>query len=149
MTSGTTLKGRRVVVTRPGDDAQRLAQRPPSVQQNQKERFGRALRDFHGRVLLRTYSLMGTRGDCDLLLWQAAEELEWRVPLDEAWQRVPTRAIQGNLDPAALFAPSPSFALRSARSSAQSAGVRDTSSSPAMASCRGRRPTQFAGSSTW
>ncbi|AHG91815.1 Uroporphyrinogen decarboxylase [Gemmatirosa kalamazoonensis] len=36
--------------------------------------------------------------------------LDWRVPLDDAWERVETAAgrplgVQGNLDPAALFAP--------------------------------------------
>jgi uroporphyrinogen decarboxylase len=32
--------------------------------------------------------------------------LDWRVPLDEAWVWVgPDRAVQGNLDPVALFAP--------------------------------------------
>jgi len=31
--------------------------------------------------------------------------LDWRVPLDEAWARVPGRALQGNLDPAALLCP--------------------------------------------
>jgi uroporphyrinogen decarboxylase len=30
--------------------------------------------------------------------------LDWRVPLDEGWARVPDRAVQGNLDPAALLA---------------------------------------------
>lgn len=30
---------------------------------------------------------------------------DWRIPLDEAWRRIgPDRAIQGNLDPAVLFA---------------------------------------------
>lgn len=48
----------------------------PTVQRSQKQRFGQALREFRGRVLLRTYSLMGTRGDCDLLLWQVAEDVE-------------------------------------------------------------------------
>jgi uroporphyrinogen decarboxylase len=33
--------------------------------------------------------------------------LDWRVPLDEAWARVPGHAVQGNLDPAALLAPWP------------------------------------------
>jgi uroporphyrinogen decarboxylase len=32
--------------------------------------------------------------------------VDWRIPLDVAWQRIgPGRAIQGNLDPAALLAP--------------------------------------------
>jgi uroporphyrinogen decarboxylase len=31
--------------------------------------------------------------------------LDWRVPLDVAWERVDGRAVQGNLDPAALLAP--------------------------------------------
>jgi uroporphyrinogen decarboxylase len=30
--------------------------------------------------------------------------LDWRVPLDEGWARVSDRAVQGNLDPAALLA---------------------------------------------
>ena len=31
--------------------------------------------------------------------------VDWRVPLDVAWQRIGPRAIQGNLDPVALLAP--------------------------------------------
>jgi uroporphyrinogen decarboxylase len=31
--------------------------------------------------------------------------LDWRIPLDEGWARVPDRAVQGNLDPAVLLAP--------------------------------------------
>lgn len=32
--------------------------------------------------------------------------LDWRTPLDRGWERIgPDRAVQGNLDPAALFAP--------------------------------------------
>jgi uroporphyrinogen decarboxylase len=34
--------------------------------------------------------------------------VDWRIPLDVAWQRIgPGRAIQGNLDPVALLAPRP------------------------------------------
>jgi uroporphyrinogen decarboxylase len=33
--------------------------------------------------------------------------LDWRAPLDEAWKRVPGRAVQGNLDPAVLLCPWP------------------------------------------
>jgi uroporphyrinogen decarboxylase len=39
--------------------------------------------------------------------------VDWRVPLDEATRRVPaTTALQGNLDPAAVFAPWPAVADR-------------------------------------
>jgi uroporphyrinogen decarboxylase len=31
--------------------------------------------------------------------------LDWRLPLDDGWALVPDRAVQGNLDPAALVAP--------------------------------------------
>jgi uroporphyrinogen decarboxylase len=31
--------------------------------------------------------------------------LDWRIPLDAGWARVPDRAVQGNLDPAVLLAP--------------------------------------------
>jgi len=31
--------------------------------------------------------------------------LDWRIPLDLGWARVPGRAVQGNLDPAVLLAP--------------------------------------------
>jgi len=31
--------------------------------------------------------------------------LDWRIPLDHGWDRVPDRAVQGNLDPAVLLAP--------------------------------------------
>jgi uroporphyrinogen decarboxylase len=33
--------------------------------------------------------------------------LDWRIPLDEGWTKVPDRAVQGNLDPAVLLAPWP------------------------------------------
>ncbi len=31
--------------------------------------------------------------------------LDWRLPLDDGWSRVPGRGVQGNLDPAVLLAP--------------------------------------------
>jgi uroporphyrinogen decarboxylase len=31
--------------------------------------------------------------------------VDWRIPLDAAWARLPDRAIQGNLDPVSLFGP--------------------------------------------
>lgn len=45
-------------------------------QRAQKEELVRTLKQFHGKLLLRPYSLMGTRGDCDAMLWQVAESLE-------------------------------------------------------------------------
>lgn len=47
-----------------------------TTQAAHKQAFGLTLKGFHGRLLLRTYSLMGTRGDADLMLWQVAEDLE-------------------------------------------------------------------------
>ena len=47
-----------------------------SEQRAQKDEFVHAIKRFHGRLLLRPYSLMGTRGDCDAMLWQVAENLE-------------------------------------------------------------------------
>src|SRR5438105_3177659 len=39
--------------------------------------------------------------------------VDWRIPLDVAWERIgPDRAIQGNLDPAALLAPLPDLEQR-------------------------------------
>jgi uroporphyrinogen decarboxylase len=39
--------------------------------------------------------------------------LDWRIPLDEGWRRVgQDRAVQGNLDPVALFAPIPELLRR-------------------------------------
>ncbi len=41
-----------------------------------KEQFAHAVKSFHAKLLLRTYSLAGTRGDSDFLLWQATEDVE-------------------------------------------------------------------------
>jgi uroporphyrinogen decarboxylase len=38
--------------------------------------------------------------------------LDWTIPLDAGWKRVPDRAVQGNLDPIALFAPRPELERR-------------------------------------
>jgi uroporphyrinogen decarboxylase len=39
--------------------------------------------------------------------------LDWRTPLDEGWARIgPERAVQGNLDPVALFAPTAELEAR-------------------------------------
>lgn len=41
-----------------------------------KRELASAVDDFAGRLLLRSFSLAGTRGDADLMLWQLAESLE-------------------------------------------------------------------------
>lgn len=53
-------------------------------QVDQKVELAEAIRGFRARSLLRSYSLMGTRGDCDLMLWQAAEGLEALQALETA-----------------------------------------------------------------
>ncbi|MBI2614243.1 MAG: chlorite dismutase family protein [Gemmatimonadetes bacterium] len=45
-------------------------------QRAQKAQFVSAVKQFHGKLLLRPYSLMGTRGDCDAMLWQVAEDVD-------------------------------------------------------------------------
>jgi chlorite dismutase/nitrite reductase/ring-hydroxylating ferredoxin subunit len=42
----------------------------------QKRELGDAILRHHVRLLLRTFSLAGTRGDADLLFWQVADDLE-------------------------------------------------------------------------
>lgn len=51
----------------------------------------------------------GTATMLDLLAEAGGDVIgvDWRIPLDRAWRQCPDRAIQGNLDPVALFAPRP------------------------------------------
>jgi chlorite dismutase/nitrite reductase/ring-hydroxylating ferredoxin subunit len=48
----------------------------PARQQQDKQEFVEAIERFDRRMLLRPYSLMGTRADAELLLWQIAESVE-------------------------------------------------------------------------
>jgi chlorite dismutase len=48
----------------------------PEERERAKTAFVEAVRGFRGRLLLRSYSLVGTRGDCDLLLWQVAQDVK-------------------------------------------------------------------------
>src|SRR5438552_15315094 len=48
----------------------------PVDQLAHKQEFAGAIHRFQARLLLRTYSLAGTRGDADLMLWQVADDLE-------------------------------------------------------------------------
>ncbi len=68
----------------------------------------RVLASVAGRGVPRIHFGVGT-GELLGLLGEAGADVvgvDWRVPLDEAARRVgPDRALQGNLDPAVLFAP--------------------------------------------
>lgn len=50
----------------------------------QKIELADTIRGFQAKLLLRSYSLMGTRGDTDFMLWQAAEDLETLQALETA-----------------------------------------------------------------
>jgi chlorite dismutase len=41
-----------------------------------KEEFARVVDEFRGRAIVVPFSLMGTRGDCDLCLWRIAYDVE-------------------------------------------------------------------------
>jgi len=60
-----------------------------------KLEFGEVIESFHGRLLLRPYGLVGIRGDCDLLLWQVAEDLDALVALQTALNRTDLGAYLG------------------------------------------------------
>ncbi|MEE8347841.1 MAG: chlorite dismutase family protein [Dehalococcoidia bacterium] len=49
---------------------------PPAQREESKSDLCRAVEAFGDRLLIRSYSLMGMRGDADFLLWQAGERLE-------------------------------------------------------------------------
>lgn len=49
---------------------------PAERQRQHKQELVETIESFHRRMLLRPYSLMGTRADAELLLWQVAESLE-------------------------------------------------------------------------
>lgn len=49
---------------------------PATRQEDLKIEFIQTIRTFNRRMLLRSYSLVGLRGDVDFLLWQVAEEID-------------------------------------------------------------------------
>ncbi|MEO8606438.1 MAG: chlorite dismutase family protein [Chloroflexota bacterium] len=49
---------------------------PPQEQVEQKQELLATIENFDRRMLLRPYSLVGTRADAELLLWQIAESIE-------------------------------------------------------------------------
>jgi chlorite dismutase/nitrite reductase/ring-hydroxylating ferredoxin subunit len=56
----------------------------PEEQRQHKAEFVRTVQQFHGKLLVRPYSLMGTRGDCDAMLWQVAEDVDTLQALETA-----------------------------------------------------------------
>ncbi len=60
---------------------------PPSVRRRQIEEFAATVEGFPGPLLVRSYSLVGTRGDADLMLWLVAEDLETLHRFQAALQR--------------------------------------------------------------
>ena len=48
----------------------------PDERERGKQELCAAVDGFDGRMLIRSYSLIGTRGDADLLLWQVSDRLE-------------------------------------------------------------------------
>src|SRR5438067_11455670 len=49
---------------------------PETERQRGRAEFAAVVDEYRPLIFLRTYSVVGTRADCDLLLWKAAHELE-------------------------------------------------------------------------
>ncbi len=49
---------------------------PAAEREAGKQAFAAALERYAERMILRSYSLVGIRGDCDFLLWGVSEDLE-------------------------------------------------------------------------
>jgi chlorite dismutase len=47
-----------------------------TVRQEAKLAFGEILNKFGSKMIIKPFSLFGTRGDCDIMLWMIAERLE-------------------------------------------------------------------------
>lgn len=60
---------------------------PATEQREHQAEFAAAISAFAERMLLRSYSLVGIRGDSDFLLWQVAEELDSLQALQTALNR--------------------------------------------------------------
>ncbi len=67
---------------------------PAERQKQQKLELVETIESFHRQMLMRPYSLMGTRADAELLLWQVAESLE---PIQELATAILSTTIGGYL----------------------------------------------------
>lgn len=68
---------------------------PREEQEDQKRELLTTIKGFGRRMLLRPYSLMGTRADAELLLWQIAESVE---PIQELATAIMSTRMGGYLD---------------------------------------------------
>lgn len=68
---------------------------PLEKQATQKRELRQTIESFDRRMLLRPYSLMGTRSDAELLLWQIAERIE---PFQELATAILSTRMGGYLD---------------------------------------------------
>lgn len=73
---------------------------PPDEQVEQKREFVETIESFERRMLLRPYSLMGTRADAELLLWQIAESVE---PFQELATAIVSTRLGGYLNLATSY----------------------------------------------
>ncbi len=53
---------------------------PESQRSQSKSEFAEVLAEFSGRIAMASYSLVGTRGDVDFMLWKISPQIE---PIDE------------------------------------------------------------------
>src|SRR6185437_818924 len=49
---------------------------PAEEREQQKHEFAEVVEHLREQMMVQTYSTMGTRGDCDFLLWMASPELD-------------------------------------------------------------------------
>ena len=74
--------------------------RPVAQRAADTEELAETVLRFRARLLLRTYSLVGTRADADLLFWQVAEDLETLQRFETA---VRATGLGGYLEPVRSF----------------------------------------------
>src|SRR3972149_5041016 len=67
---------------------------PPQKQADHKRELLATIEGFNRRLLLRPYSLMGTRADAELLLWQIAES---PIPFQELAVAIARTSMGGDL----------------------------------------------------
>ena len=72
----------------------------PDIRAAHREEALAVLHRHAERLLLRTYSLVGTRGDADCMLWVASEEVD---RLHQLFRDLNRTAIGGYLEPAASY----------------------------------------------